>query len=369
VLGFLGGWVSMTVGFAAPIALAALAFGRYLAAVVPVPPLLASLGLLALVATIHAADVRLGQRFQVVLTTVELLLVTGFILAGLLHDTPEPLGFAPSLEAGRELLSPSFAVSLIYVSFAYSGWNAAGYMAGEIRQPQRVIPLSLVAATLGVTGLYLGLNWTFLRTVPLERLQGVVEVGALSATHLFGPVGGRLLSGLFALLLVATVSAMVLAGSRVTEAVARDLASASWLGARTAAGTPRNAILLQLAITLLLLLTNSVEKVMTYAGFTLNLATLAAVVGVWRLRRREPGLERPYRIPGYPVTPIFFVAASGWTLWFVLSERPAASLAGLATLLLGLALYGWDRRAARSRSRAASSTEREQPKLSRTKPS
>jgi APA family basic amino acid/polyamine antiporter len=171
-----------------------------------------------------------------------------------------------------------------------------------------------------------------------------VEVGALSATEMFGAAGGRLLSGLFALLLVATVSAMVLAGSRVTEAVARDLTSASWLGARSANGTPRNAILLQVAVTLLLLLTNSVEKVMTYAGFTLNLATLAAVVGVWLLRRREPALARPYRTWGYPYTPIFFVAASLWTLVFVLAERPAASLAGLATLALGAALYRWDRR-------------------------
>jgi APA family basic amino acid/polyamine antiporter len=344
LLGFLGGWVSMTVGFAAPIALAALAFGRYLAAVVPVAPLLASVVMLVLVAGVHAADVRLGHRFQVLLTSLTLLLVAAFIAAGLLHPTPEPLAFAPSAEALREIGTPSFAVSLIYVSFAFSGWNAAGYMAGEIARPERVVPRALLAATLVVTGLYLALNWTFLRTVPLDGLKGVVEVGARSATALFGAAGGRLMSGLFALLLVATVSAMVLAGSRVTEAVARDLASVSGLGARSAAGTPRNAIVLQVVVTLLLLLTNSVEKVMTYAGFTLNLASLAAVVGVWVLRRREPGLARPYRTWGYPLTPLFFVVASLWTLGFVLAERPAASLAGLATLALGAAIYRWDRR-------------------------
>ncbi len=344
LLGFLGGWVSMTVGFAAPIALAALAFGRYLAAVVPVAPRLASVVMLVLVAGVHAANVRLGHRFQVLLTSLTLLLVAAFIAAGLLHPTPEPLAFSPSAEALREIGSPGFAVSLIYVSFAFSGWNAAGYMAGEIERPERVVPRALLAATLVVTGLYLALQWTFLRTVPIDGLKGVVEVGARSATALFGAAGGRLMSGLFALLLVATVSAMVLAGSRVTEAVARDLASVSRLGARSAAGTPRNAILLQVAVTLLLLLTNSVERVMTYAGFTLNLASLAAVVGVWVLRRREPGLARPYRTWGYPVTPLFFVVASLWTLGFVLAERPAASLAGLGTLALGAAIYRWDRR-------------------------
>jgi hypothetical protein len=218
------------------------------------------------------------------------------------------------------------------------GWAARWYRATF--RPER--------ATLVVTGLYVALNWTFLRTVPVPRLAGVVEVGALSAKELFGPAGGRIMSGLFALLLVATVSAMVLAGSRVTEAVARDLASVSRLGARSASGVPRNAILLQVGVTLLLLLTNSVERVMTYAGFTLNLASLATVLAVFRLRRREPGLPRPYRTWGYPVTPIFFVLASLWTLGFVLAERPVASLAGLATLALGAALWWWDQRAGRS---------------------
>jgi APA family basic amino acid/polyamine antiporter len=342
--GFLGGWVSMTVGFAAPIALAGLAFGRYLSAVVPVHPLLASVALLVVVGAVHAAELRLAHRFQVTVTTVELALIAGFLVAGLAHDTPELISFGPTAAALGELGTPSFAVSLIYVSFAYSGWNAAGYMAGEIARPQRVVPRALMAGTLVVTGLYLALNWTFLRTVPLDRLAGVVEVGALSATELFGAGGGRIMSGLFAALLVATVSAMVLAGSRVTEAVARDLPSLSRLGARSASGVPRHAILLQVGITLLLLLTNSVERVMAYAGFTLNLATLATVVGVWVLRRREPAMPRPYRTWGYPATPIFFVAASIWTLTFVLEERPVASLAGLATLALGAAIYGWDRR-------------------------
>lgn len=342
--GFLGGWVSMTVGFAAPIALAALAFGRYVSAVVPVPPLLASVLLVVAVAAIHAANLRLAHRFQVAITTLELVLVVGFVLAGIAHDTPEPLGFAPSPLALGELGTPSFAVSLIFVSYAYSGWNAAGYIAGELARPQRVFPRALVAATLVVTALYLALNWTFLRSVPLTRLAGVVEVGALSATELFGASGGRIMSGLIALLLTATVSAMVLAGSRVTEAVSRDLPSLSRIGVRSASGVPRMAILLQVGLTLLLVLTNSVEQVMTYTGFTLNLTTLATVAGVWVLRRNEPQLPRPYRTWGYPVTPLFFVVASAWTLAFVLAERPAASLAGLATLLLGSGIYALDRR-------------------------
>ncbi|MEO6445695.1 MAG: amino acid permease [Gemmatimonadaceae bacterium] len=344
LLGFLGGWVSMTVGFAAPIALAALAFGRYLSAVVAIPPLLASVLVLVFVAGVHATDLRLARRFQVGLTTMELALIAGFIVAGVAYGTPEPISFAPSAEAWHEIAQPAFAVSLIYVSYAFSGWNAAGYIAGEIDRPSRNIPLSLVAGTSLVAVLYLVLNWTFLRTIPIERLGGVVEVGALSARAMFGDAGGRIMSGMIAMLLVATISAMVLAGSRVTEAVSRDLARLSMIGARTARNVPRNAIVLQVSITLALLLTNSVEKVMTYAGFTLNLNTLLAVAGLFVARRREPDRELPYRTFGYPIVPIVFILVSLWTLGFVLSERPLASVAGLATIAVGAAIYWWDSR-------------------------
>jgi APA family basic amino acid/polyamine antiporter len=150
---------------------------------------------------------------------------------------------------------------------------------------------------------------------------------------------------MISMLLVATISAMVMAGSRVTEAVTRDLNRLRIIGARSANQVPRNAILLQVGITLALLMTNSVDRVMTYAGFTLNIGTLLAVVAVWIRRRREPERVLPYRIPGFPVVPAFFVLASVWTLGFVLCERPVAAFAGIGTLMLGVALFWWDSRA------------------------
>lgn len=344
LIGFLGGWISMTVGFAAPIALAALAFGKYFATVVDVPPFAASVGVLAIVALVHATDLAVARRFQVVLVVVELGLILAFVVAGARYDAPTPLSFAPTTTGMREVLEPGFAVSLIYVSFAFSGWNAAGYIAGEVKSPGRTLPATLIVGTSAVALLYLLLNWTFLRTIPIAELGGVVEVGALSARAMFGEMGGRLMSGMIAMLLVATISAMVMAGSRVTEAVTRDLARLRIIGARSANQVPRNAILLQVGITLALLLTNSVDRVMTYAGFTLNIGTLLAVIAVWLRRRREPGRVLPYRIPGFPVVPAFFVLASLWTLGFVLWERPVAAFTGLATLALGIAIYWWDSR-------------------------
>ena len=344
-VGFLGGWVSMTAGFAAPIALAGIAFGRYLAAIVPVDPLVASLGLVGAAALLHGSHLTMGRRVQVALTAANLALVAVFVVAGLARGT-QPVPVAPTTAASwREIASPAFAVSLIYVSYAFTGWNATGYVAGEIRDPRRTIPRALAAGTALVTVLYLLLNYTFLRTVPLAALAGVVEVGALSARRTFGPVGGAIMSATVAVLLTATVSAMILAGSRVTQAVGADLARARWLGARTRGGVPRNAVALQALLVALLLLSNSFERVMAYTGFTLNLMTLLTVVGLFVLRRREPALPRPYRAWGYPVTPSLFVALSLWTLGFVLAERPRESLLGLATVLLGVPVWWWGARA------------------------
>jgi APA family basic amino acid/polyamine antiporter len=336
LVGFLGGWVSMTAGFAAPIALAGIAFGRYLAAVAPaVAPLPASLALVGGAALLHASHLTLGRRVQVALTATNLLLVAGFVAAGLARGA-QPVALRPDAAAWREAASPAFAVSLVYVSYAYTGWNAAGYVAGEIRDPRRTVPRALAAGVGLVTLLYVLLNYTFLRLVPLGELAGVVEVGALAARRAFGPAGAAAASLVIALLLTATVSAMMLAGSRVAHAVAEGTRRAGGLAARTGAGVPRNAVLLQAALVAALLLTRSFERVMAYAGFTLNLMSLLAVVGLFVLRRREPALPRPYRAWGYPVTPLVYVLLSGWTLAFVLAERPRESLLGLATVLAGV---------------------------------
>lgn len=336
--GFLGGWVSMTAGFAAPIALAGIAFGRYLSAVLPVAPLPASLALVGTAALLHASHLTLGRRVQVALTTANLLLIAGFVAAGLARGT-QPVTVVPHARAWREIVSPAFAVSLIYVSYAYTGWNAAGYVAGEVRDPRRTLPRALAAGAGLVTLLYVLLNYTFLRLVPLGELAGVVEVGALAARRAFGPAGAAAASLTIALLLMATVSAMMLAGSRVTQAVAEGMARTGAVAARTAAGVPRNAVLAQAALVAALLLTNSFERVMAYTGFTLNLMSLLTVAGLFVLRRREPALPRPYRTWGYPITPLVYVALSLWTLAFVLRERPRESLLGLATVLAGVPVW------------------------------
>lgn len=356
MLGFIGGFVSMTAGFAAPIAIAAIAFGRYAAQVTDVAPMLATVVILVLVSAVHFTGVRRARIFQLTTTGATLCIIAAFIVAGLVIGPREPLTFAPSAAAWTEIASAPFAISLIYVVYAYTGWNAIGYVAGEIREPQRTIPRAVVAAVLLVAAMYLLLHWVFLRTVPLDALRGTVEVGALSGSRILGDIGGRVMSGIIALVLVATISGFLLAGSRVTQAVGEGVSGLGWLGARAADGVPRRALGLQLALIAVLIATASFEAVLAYAGIVLNLMNLLAVAGLMKLRRGAPELERPFRTPWYPLTPLVFAALSCWMIAFVVWQRPSVILAAIGTLVVGGGLFTWLERPGRATPRTEAHT-------------
>jgi APA family basic amino acid/polyamine antiporter len=331
--GEMAGWVSVTVGFAAPVALAAMAFGRYTATVLPVSALSAGLAALFLTTLLHALDLDLGRRFQVLATLLKVVVILVFCVAGLIAAPADAaLPLTPGADTLPAVFSAPFALSLIYVSYAYAGWNAATYVTAEVASPQRQVPRALILGTLSVTLLYLLLNLVFLRQVPLPVLAGTVEVGAVAAEHIFGVDGGRLMSALLSLLLLSTISAMVLAGPRVIEAMAADRPSLGFFGARNRRGAPTRAVLLQQGIALLLVLTDAFAAVLAFAGFTLMLFSLLTVVGVFRLRWREPGLARPFRIPWYPLPPLIYAVLTALTLVAVAWQKPLPVLAG-ATLL------------------------------------
>ncbi|MCU0835920.1 MAG: amino acid permease [Chromatiaceae bacterium] len=337
-LGRLAGLVSVTVGFAAPVALTAMALGQYTATVVPWDPTLIAVASLLLVTALHAVDVGLGGAFQVAATLVKIAVIAIFCVAGLAaaaHPGSAPL--APGPETLELMVSAPFGLALIFVAYAYSGWNAAAYVVDEVRDPQRTVPRALVHGTLAVTALYLVLNLTFLRTTDLRELSGTVEVGALSARYLFGEGGGMLMSLALSLLLVSSISAMVLAGPRVIDVIGQDVPALRFLAARNRRGAPTRAVLLQQGLALGFILTGSFEQVLTFAGFTLTLFALLTVAGQVRLRRREPDLPRPFRVPLYPLPPAIFILVSGAALFLVAREQRTAVLIGVALLLAG----GW----------------------------
>jgi APA family basic amino acid/polyamine antiporter len=346
VVGFLSGWISMTIGFAAPVALASMAFGSYTARILPVAsPVVFAVAALALISALHCAGLRIGLMFQNAVTLMKVLLIAGFIVCGLVlaprsSMPPFAASFVPSAATLKDMLSPAFAVSLIFVSYSYSGWNAAAYIAGEIENPRVKLPISLWSGTTLVMVLYILLNFTFLKTAPAAELKGQLEVGYVSAHRIFGPLAGDILSATISLLLVSSISSMVFVGPRLIQVIGEDMALFRFLSRRSGRGTPLNAVVLQSTISLILILTSTFEKVLTYVGFTLNLFTLLAVLGVFIHRRRFKDAERPYKTWGYPVVPVVFIILILWTQVYLLVQRPVQSLAGMATVVSGLVFYG-----------------------------
>jgi basic amino acid/polyamine antiporter, APA family len=350
-VGFVSGWVSSTVGFAAPVALAAMALGDYASRVFTgMSQEGIAIAVVILLTIVHSADLSIGKRFQVSFTSLKVLLILFFIAAGLVIGgvAGHQITLMPDRGAIREILSRDFAVSLFFVSYAYSGWNASSYIAGEIDRPQRNLPRSLLLGTLTVTILYVLLNYVFLYTTPITQLAGKVEVGYIAAANIFGANGGKMMALIIALLLVSSVSSMIMAGPRVVQVMGQDVAPLRWLSRTTRRGVPALAIAFQSSITLLLILTSTFERLITYMGFTLNLFTMMTVTGVIVLRKRQPELPRPSRMWGYPYTAIVFLSIGLWVLVFGLAYRPFESLAGLATVFIGFVVYGFAIRRTRS---------------------
>ena len=339
-LGFMAGWISATAGFAAPVALAAMAFGKYLTGVLPgVSPLIASLAVLWLATPLLLGNTRLGSRFQNAMTVLKVVLILGVIVAGFFAGHAQPVSFLPQAGDGGLIVSAPFAVSLVYVMFAYSGWNASTYIAGEVRNPSRMILLSVGLGTLLVMGLYLAVNAVFLRNTPMAAMAGKVEVALTAGPYLFGTAGTRIMAGLICLGLVSTISAMMWIGPQVMVAMGEDLRGLRWFARRNRHGTPVRATLAQFGLVNVFLLTSSFEQVVNAAMFVLQLCSFLTVFGVFVLRFRRPDLVRPYRTWGYPVTPLLFLAVSAWMLWHLLCSKQVESLVGLGTAASGLILY------------------------------
>jgi basic amino acid/polyamine antiporter, APA family len=336
--GFLSGWVSLIVGFSAPIAASAIGFGSYLAAVVPgVPRIVAAVTLIATVTVLHMTSIRWGARLQTTFTAMKVGLLLVLICAGFAIGN----GSWDHLraEASGAPRPARLAVALLLVSFAYSGWNGAAYVAGELRNPARTLPRALVGGTALVLTLYVALNLVFFYAAPPSVLAGQVEVAEVAATALFGQRAGLVLSLLVALALVSSVSAMMMTGPRVYVAMAEDGLFFRTFARRSGTGAPWASVALQGVIGVVLALSATFEQLLVYIGFVVSLSSTFAVLAAFVLRHREPLAARPYRARAWPLSPLLFLALSLWAVTYAVATRPVESLAGVATLALGLALY------------------------------
>lgn len=339
-LGFIVGWITVTLGFAGPIALSAIAFGDYTTAVFPsLSSSHLAAGIVVICSAIHGTSITWGSWFQNAVTGLKVLIILFFVGAALWAAPGHSISVVPGSAGLMEVVSPGFAVSLVFVTYAYAGWNSAVYIVGEIREPQRTLPRSLLLGTGLVTVLYVLLTFVFLYTVPANELAGEVEVGYLSGRVIFGDVGGQVMSIFIALLLVSSVSAMVYLGPRVTQAMGEDTRALRWLATTNDRGVPVNSVLFQMALALAFIYTSTFEQVLIYAGFTLTLSMMLTVTGVFVLRWQRPEVDRPYTTWGYPVTPIIFLALNAWVLVYVFIDRPYESMVGLGVVGTGALLY------------------------------
>jgi APA family basic amino acid/polyamine antiporter len=344
-VGFVAGWTSVTIGFAGPSALAAMTFAAYATSILEVTPSVwleraLAVGLVLVLTIVHAGKRRNSGGVQVIFTTLKVAVIVGFCLgAFLLIDEPQPVRFLPSAGDSTLFTGSAFAISLIYVSYAYTGWNAATYLSSELENPQRTLPAILLTGTLVVTLLYVALNFIFLYAAPIAELQGQVEVGLIAAKAAFGEAGGRFTGLVLAMLLISTVSAMLMAGPRVLQVMGQDFRMLRFTARVNEDGIPNTAIYIQSALAVLFILTSSFESVLLFAGFTLALNSFVTVFGVFVLRWRQPELERPYRTFLYPLPPLIYLTLMGWTLWFVLVNRPVEGLFGLGVIASGLVVY------------------------------
>ncbi len=349
VAAFLSGWTSFFAGFSGAIAASLLAFAGYLAAAVPalgaVDARVIAIAILWALTGVHFAGVRFGARMQNALSAAVVAAIVALVLSGFAIGKGSSANFLSSAPAHG-----SIAVSLIFVMYAYSGWNAAAYLAGEIVEPERGLPRALAGATACVAALYLALNALYVWAMPVSVMSGVLPVGEKAAAALFGPGAAKAVAAIIALAIVSSASAMVMAAPRIYFAMARDGAFPRMFGAGGGASGPSGAIVLQAGwITLLLLVFGMFERIVIYAGSAIAVFSALTVAAVIVLRMRNADLPRPFRMPAYPWLALGYVAVSIWTVVYTAASRPSEVIFGLLTAIAGLPIY-WIVTSGRARS-------------------
>jgi len=332
VAAYVAGWLSLIVGFAVPLGALAFAFAEYMKPWLPagLSPRLAATVLMLGASFLHFGSVSFGARIQTAVVVAEVVLITLFASFGLgrlypdgFHSTPTPGHFGKT------------GLALVLVSFSYLGWNGAVYIGGEVKDPERNLPLSLILGTSIVTILYLALNAFFVFAAPASALVGRIDVAHVAAAAVGGPGLAAAVSALVALALALCVSALTMTGPQVAARMAAD-GLLPRVFAASAGRPPRLALLAQLALGLLALWTATFEHILTYVGFTLGISMVATIIGLCRLRLKEgPSL----RVPGWPWVPGLFLAFVVGSTVFTVIQRPIEGLVGLGTLGVGVAAY------------------------------
>ncbi|MCF1750800.1 APC family permease [Mariniradius sediminis] len=340
-LGYLYAWISLTVGFSAPIAIAAMAMIQYWSPLIGEDSSsVMGIAAILLMGTFHSFSVRQSGTVQNVLTGIKMAFVFALIGLGMLLASAVPdVGLDFSSNWQKEILKPGFAVSLVYVFYAYTGWNSAAYIVEEIEQPSKNLPKALISGTVLVMVLYLLLQLVFLKHASIAQLSGQVQVATISFGNLFGSTGVFWVSLFIGIQLVATISGYTWVGPRITNAMAKDFRLWRPLAKTNQKGIPVRAIWFNTAIALALMFSGSFETVLLYAGFVLQLMGTLTIAASLRLPKHSG-----FRSPWKPWPQVIYILFSLWVMAFMLYDRPKESLLGLGIILLGYIVYLFDRK-------------------------
>ena len=340
LMGYLSAWAGLIVGFSAPVALAAMAFTKYLSPFGLQNNVWLAIAIIALIGLMHSYTIKHSSYFQNVSTVIKVLFI--LILIGLGFFTHgnggNALNFSNSWHS--EITKPGFAVSMVYVSFAYVGWNAASYVVDEINNPRKNLPKALIGSTLFVAIIYILFQFVLLKNASVTQLAGKEEVTFISFQNLLGSTGGKWVSIFIAIQLIATVSSYLWVGPRVTMAMAKENRLWQPLAKQNKQGIPVAAVWLHVIISILLTLTGSFEKILLYAGFVLQLmASLTVASSLFIKNKKEVSFRSPFK----PLLQIIFLVFNMWVLIFTMIERPEESLIGIGILAIGLIIYIFDK--------------------------
>lgn len=353
LFGFLSGWVSFVVGFSAPIAASAMGFSEYFCRAIPAIPgwfestgimdqdatrTFLSLSVILIFTLIHYRGIKTGALVQNILTLLKVALIVFLLLAGFLSGKGDISNFSvgggvPSGLAGWKTIG----LSLMWIMFAYSGWNASTYIGAEIKNPSKILPRSLIIGTGIVMLLYLGLNVLYIYGINPEEMKDVISVGGLAMGNLFGKSADTLFSLLIAFALFSSLSAFIIIGPRVYYSMAKDgLFFKSVASIHPKFQVPSNSIVLQGTIAIVLALSGTFEQVLTYMGFALGIFPILTVIGVFKLRKYNPNA---LRIAGFPFAQIIYVATGILILVLAFLERPVESSIASLTVIAGIPAY------------------------------
>lgn len=341
VLGYLSAWAGLTVGFSAPVALAAMAFTHYLSPVLGLPasPFMA-VGIIVAIGLLHSFTIQHSSGMQNVSTLVKIGFILVLIVLGIGYAAPSANALQWDNHWQKEMLQPGFAVSMVYVAFAYTGWNAAAYVVDEISNPHISLPRALIGSTLFVTVVYVLFQYVLLKHATVADLKGREDVTFIAFNNILGSTGGKWVSAFIAIQLIATISSYLWVGSRVTWALAQENTLWQPVSKKNQNGIPVAAIWLHVCIAIVLLLTGSFEKILLYAGFILQLmATLTVATSLFTTPKTYPTFKSPLK----PFLQIIFLLFNVWVLVFTLIDKPIESLMGIGILLIGMVLYAFDK--------------------------